>query len=167
MLRTFAEHDVRFSESLDGFWEFATAEDRRGRTSGRESYPRRIAVPSAWETMPGLGSYRGTGWLRTDVSAVDGMALRLVFGGVSHTGTVFVDGRKVGRHYDAYTPWDVLAPGLKEGRHELVVEVDNTFGARSAPHLPNDYHTYGGITRPVEMPFVPALQARHLPGDGR
>jgi beta-glucuronidase len=157
MLRTFAEHDIRLSEPLDGFWDFATEADRQGPRGKRRSFPRRIAVPSAWETMPGLESYRGTGWLRTDVSAVDGMALRLVFGGVSHTGTALLDGRRVGRHYDAFTPWNVVVPGLKEGRHELVMEVDNSFGPHSALHLPNDYHTYGGITRPVEMQFIPPL----------
>lgn len=157
MLRTFAEHDVRFEEPLDGIWEFTTAPDRSDRKRLPDAYARKAHVPSAWETMPGLEGYRGKGWYRTTVTAVEGTALRLVFGGVSHTATVFVDGKRVGSHYDAFTPWDVVLPGLATGPHELVVEVDNTFGEHSALHLPNDYFTYGGITRPVAMQLLPVV----------
>ena len=66
-----------------------------------QTYNRTIQVPSAWETLPGLENYRGTAWLRTDVERSDEKALRLVFGGVSHTATVFVDGKKSGNHCDA------------------------------------------------------------------
>ena len=155
MLRTFAEHDVRFTEPLDGVWDFATAEDRRDRKKLPGRYSRRIHVPSAWETTPGLETYRGRAWYRTGVCAVDGTALRLVFGGVSHTGTAYIDGKRVATHYDAFTPWDVVVTGLATGPHELVLEVDNSFGSHSALHLPNDYYTYGGITRPAEMQLVP------------
>ncbi len=66
--------------------------------------------------LPGLENYRGKGWLRNSVEGVDGKALRLVFGGVSYMGTVFVDGRKKRYHYDAFTPWDVVVPGLGPNR---------------------------------------------------
>jgi beta-glucuronidase len=39
----------------------------------------------------------------------------------------------------------------------VVVKVDNTFGEHSSLHLPNDYYTYGGITRPVELQIIPDL----------
>ena len=157
LIRTFAEHDVRPVESLCGLWDFVTAADRRGtreRTKLPGRYPRSIYVPSAWETIPELVNYRGQGWLRTHFEGGDGQAVRLVFGGVSHTGTVYVDGKRVGRHDDAFTPWEVLVTGLDDGDHELVVEVDNTFGPHATLHIPNDYYTYGGITRPVELQRV-------------
>ncbi len=157
MLRLFDEHRVRATESLDGLWDFVTAPDRRDRGRLPTSYKRTINVPSAWEMLPGLENYRGTGWLRTSVEGVEGKALRVVFGGVSHTGTVFVDGKQKGTHYDAFTPWDVVVPGLGDGTHDVVVEVDNAFGAHSALHRENDYMTYGGITRPVEVQYVPEV----------
>jgi len=156
-LRTFSEHEVRASESLDGLWEFTTAADRRDRGRLPKRYARQILVPSAWEQLPGLQAYRGRAWLRTSVATMRGRALRVVFGGVSHTGTVYVDGRKVGQHHDAFTPWAVVVPGLAPGDHELVVEVDNSFGPQSALHIENDYYTYGGITRPVQMESVPPV----------
>ncbi len=160
MLRTFNQHVVRLSESLDGRWEFVTADDRKAakdRAKLPKEYSRTIQVPSAWEQLPGLENYRGQAWLRTAIPAAEGVALRLVFGGVSHTGDVFVDGKHVGHHYDAFTPFAVVVPGLAEGSHELVVQVDNTFGDHSALHWANDYYTYGGITRPVEIQFVPEV----------
>ncbi|MFW6153640.1 MAG: glycoside hydrolase family 2 protein [Planctomycetota bacterium] len=157
LTRTFAEHVVRPVESLCGLWDFVTADDRRDERKRKKlpgRYTRSILVPSVWETIPDLVNYRGKGWLRTHIAGADGAAARLVFGGVSHTGTVYVDGKRIGGHYDAFTPWDVLATGLDDGEHELVVEVDNSFGPHSTLHIPNDYYTYGGITRPAELQFV-------------
>ncbi len=157
MLRTFDQHGVRASVSLDGLWDFVIADDRRDKRKLPRKYNRLIHVPSTWETIPGLENYRGTGWFRTTINSTEGMGVRLVFGGVSHTATVYVDGKKVGAHYDAYTPWDVVVTGLADGEHELVVEVDNSFGAHSALHKENDYYTYGGITRPAEAQLVDAI----------
>ncbi|MBM4149918.1 MAG: beta-glucuronidase [Lentisphaerae bacterium] len=157
MLRTFSEHEVRIVEALDGLWEFVTAAERKDGGRLPKTYPHRLHVPGCWEMAPGFEAYRGKAWYRRSVTSVEGLALRLVFGGVSHTGEVFVDGKSVGSHYDAYTPWDVVVTGLGTGPHEIVIEVDNSFGAHSALHLPNDYYTYGGLTRPVEVQLVPEL----------
>lgn len=159
MLRIFDEHEVRPVESLDGLWDFVVAEQHAPNAEKLpERYPETIQVPSVWERIPGLENYRGQAWFRTHFEGPsDGRALRLVFGGVSHTGTVYVDGEKVGRHYDAYTPWEVIVPDLDGGVHEMVVHVDNTFGEHSALHCESDYYTYGGITRPVELQTVPPL----------
>jgi beta-glucuronidase len=157
MLRTFETHALRETRPLDGWWDFAPAPEA-GRVRGLPAaYPRRIRVPCAWESLPGLETYRGRAWFRRTVETDGERALRLEFGGVSHTATVRLDGRIVGRHHDAFTPWSVVVPRPAAGAHELVVEVDNGFGAASALHLPNDYYTYGGITRPVECAAVPAV----------
>ncbi len=159
MLRTFEEHQIRPVQSLDGLWDFVVADERDDDAATLpERYPETIQVPSVWETIPGLENYRGQGWFRTHFEGPSGgRGLRLVFGGVSHTGTVYVDGEKVGRHYDAYTPWEIVLPDLDPGEHEMVVHVDNTFGDHSALHCESDYYTYGGISRPVELQTVPPL----------
>ncbi len=162
MLRNFCQHDIRPVESLCGRWEFVTADDRNDKGKLPKRYTRSIHVPSAWEQLPGLENYRGKAWLRTTVPAAEGWALRLVFGGVSHTADVFIDGKHVGHHYDAFTPFDVVVPRLSEGDHELVVQVDNSFGEHSALHIDNDYYTYGGITRPAEVQLVPPVYIDRL-----
>lgn len=45
-------------------------------------------------------------------------------------------------------------PGAAAGRHTLRVRVDNRFDEDSALHIPNDYFSYNGINRPVQMDFV-------------
>ncbi|HSV27889.1 MAG TPA: glycoside hydrolase family 2 TIM barrel-domain containing protein [Sedimentisphaerales bacterium] len=157
MLRMFAEHRVRPAASLPAAWDFIVEKDLAAKGRLPQRYNRTIVVPSCWEQIPGLETYRGIGWFRTNFCAPEAKAVRLVFGGVSHTATVYVDGRKVGWHYDAYTPWDVVLPNLKAGQHELVLKVDNTFSDDSALHRDSDYYTYGGITRPAEIQYVPHL----------
>ncbi len=168
MLRTFDEHGVRSVRSLDGLWDFVIESERRDKAGrGRNKaalpkrYNRRIGVPGAWETMPGLEDYRGVGWLRRSFDA-DGRPVRLVFGGVSHTADVYVDGEHVAHHYDAFTPFQCIVTGLAEGEHQLVVRVDNTFGEHSALHKENDYYTYGGITRPVEIQMLDEVYVAKL-----
>lgn len=157
MLRTFTEHHVRPVQSLDGRWDFVIEPERKDRATLPKKYRRGIYVPSAWETIPGLENYRGRGWLRRTFHAPKAHALRLAFGGVSHTGIVYIDGKRIANHYDGYVPWDVVVTGLAEGEHELVVEVENTFGKHSALHTVADHWTSGGITRPVELQAVPAV----------
>ncbi len=156
-MRTFDEHELRCDMELGGFWEFVIEPERRDRGRLPGEYNRMIHVPSAWESMPGLENYRGRAWMRTSIPGSAELATRLVFGGVSHTGTVYVNGREIGSHYDAFTPWSVNAGVLGPGSHELVVEVDNSFGPHSALHIENDYYTYGGITRPVRVQLVPEV----------
>lgn len=155
MLRLFPEHQIRPAQSLDGAWDFVTALERRERARLPKTYPRTVQTPAAWETLPGLETYRGRAWFRTSFTLEQPTHARLVFGGVSHTATVFVDGRARGGHYDAFTPFEIVAPRLSAGRHELVVAVDNSFGPHSALHIENDYYSYGGLTRPIVLEQLP------------
>jgi len=157
MRRTFDEHDIRRCAGLDGRWGFVTAEQREDRAALPRSFVDSIQVPSAWEQKPGLENYRGKAWYRTTVDGSAGKALRLIFGGVSHTADVYVDGKKVAHHYDAFTPFDAVVPCKDEGEREVVVAVDNSFGEHSALHIENDYYTYGGLTRPVVAEWVPPV----------
>ncbi len=157
MLRTFNEHFVRAEISLDGWWDFVTAPERADRARLPKRYSRTIHCPRAWETIPGLEAYRGKAWFRRTIELDSEQALRLVFAGVSHTATIFFDGKEVGFHYDAFSPFEIILDRVKAGAHELVVEVDNSFGEHSALHIENDYYTYGGITRPAVMQLLPAV----------
>ncbi len=140
MNRIFSEHERRTVTSLDGLWALTV--------DGTE-YP--LLVPGVWESIPALRTYRGTATFTRQVTIPQAGAYLLRFGGVSHTATVFWDEVQVGWHYNAYTAFEVLLPQAEAGQHTLRVEVDNRFGPESLLHVPNDYYTYGGITRPVEL----------------
>ena len=69
---------------------------------------------------------------------------------------MILNGRRVGRNVDPYTPFTVQARGLRPGRrNELVVIVDG----RKNPRLPEAWWNWNGIVRPVSL--VPAGPA-HL-----
>lgn len=139
MHRLFETHNIRKYKDLSGLWDFETCDGR---------FCDKLAVPSCWEVVPKLAAYKGVGVYRKNVKF--GGKARLVFKGVSHTARVFCDGKQVGEHYNAYTPFCVDLE-CEYGDHELRVEVDNAYSASSALHVENDYYTYGGIIRPVLM----------------
>lgn len=142
MIRTFCTHEIRKVRELSGsLWDFSPC---TGDLAGRKY---RTAVPCCWESMPDFSSYRGVGVFSREIETEG--AFRLVFKGVSHTARVCLDGREIGSHYNAYTPFSVAVTDVVAGRHLLEVYADNTFGEASALHIPNDYMSYGGISRGV------------------
>ena len=76
------------------------------------------------------------------------------FESVRRTATVFLNGRRLGRNTDPYTPFAFEASGLRPGRtNDLLVVVDS----RKDPRLPEGWWNWGGIVRPVRL--VPAGRA--------
>lgn len=62
--------------------------------------------------------------------------------------TVTLNGRRIGRNVDPYTPFELEAKGLRPGTmNELLVTVDS----RKDPRLPEAWWNWGGITRPVTL----------------
>lgn len=144
MLRTFLTHKIRKQTELsERLWNFSPREgDRAGQVI-------KVTVPSCWETYPGFENYRAEAEYTTEFEAEGNV--RLEFKGVSHMAWVYVDGREVAKHYNAYTPFDVVVKDLKPGIHILKVVVDNSFKEDYALNRPNDYMSYGGISRGVAL----------------
>lgn len=141
MIRLFDQHKVRSQKELEGIWRFV-------REDGKE-YD--LPVPGVWEQHPDLMNYRGKGTFYKKVYVPQMAHLRLEFKGVSHTADVYFDEEFVVHHYNAFTPFSGIVKDVQPGEHVIKVCVDNTFGEHSALHTPNDYYTYGGITRPVAL----------------
>ena len=151
-MRCFERHQVREVKTLDGVWDFY---DNKG-----EKYS--LPSPGCWESHPALSNYRGSGTYLKKISVPEGKNIRFVFKGVSHTADVYFGGKKIMHHYNAYTPFEGIVPSVKSGEYELKVQVDNTFSEKSALHIPNDYYTYGGITRPAAYEFVPDVYIKNI-----
>ena len=144
MVRTFETHKIRECTELTGkYWDF---EALTGELKGER---RKVFTPASWETLPGFGNYRGEALFTTTFTG--GGNLRIECKGVSHTATLYVDGEEKAGHYNAYTPFEVVLTGISEGEHRLTVKADNRFSEASALHIPNDYMSYGGVTRPVVL----------------
>lgn len=88
--------------------------------------------------------------------------VRLVCKGISHTAEIYLDGRLLGKHYNAYTPFSLLARQIPSGEHELKIIVDNRFSENSALHIPNDYMTYGGINRGIVLEHLKKAYIEYL-----
>lgn len=147
MVRTFAAHEIRRQKELSGkLWEFFPLE---GEYKGRHYS---VPVPGCWETYPGFENYRGTASYETSFEAEGN--IRLEFKGVSHNGDVYVDGIKVASHYNAYTPFGVTIRDIQPGIHWLKVVVDNSFKPEYGLNRPNDYMSYGGISRGVLLETI-------------
>lgn len=142
--RLFQNHMVRREVPLDPIWDFHILS-----SSGKKQEEYKMLVPSCWESNPKLASYKGKAVYSKRVTF--GGNARLVFKGVSHTAYVYLDKKQVGYHYNAYTEFDILLQDISHGEHLLEVIVDNSFHEESALHVSNDYHSYGGITRPIVM----------------
>lgn len=155
MIRTFKTHYVRKQMELtESLWEF---EPCAGNYAGQK-FP--VAVPGCWENHPLFADYRGEGIYRKTFQAQGNV--RIECKGVSHTATVYLDGQEVGHHYNAYTPFSVVVNDLEPGRHMLEIKADNRFHKDSALHVPNDYMSYGGISRGVVVEELSDLYLEYV-----
>lgn len=153
MIRLFEQHYIRNARELDGMWNFHM-----------EGFDKdyRLPVPGCWEQHPDFPKHRGTGTYTKKIYIRKSGAVRLEFKGVSHTADVFFDGIQIAHHYNAFTPFSSIIKNVSKGEHEIKVIVDNTFGEHSALHIPNDYYTYGGITRPVALECISDIYIKKL-----
>lgn len=152
MIRLFEQHRVREQRELDGMWSYM-------REDGRQYT---IPVPGCLEQHPDLIAYRGKGNYYKKVFVRRKGNIRLEFKGVSHTADVYFDGNLLVHHYNAFTGFDGIVADVEPGEHEIRVWVDNSFSEASALHVPNDYYTYGGITRPVSMELLADVYIRKM-----
>lgn len=153
MIRLFDQHQIRKVKELDGMWDFYLETENKRLT---------LPVPGCWEQHPALVNYRGQGTYVKKIYLQEESYLKLEFKGVSHTANVYFDGVQVAHHYNAYTPFRAMIPRVKAGEHEIRVLVDNSFGEHSALHLPNDYYTYGGITRTVSLEIISSVYIKNI-----
>lgn len=153
MIRLFDTHRVRKIQELDGMWNLKMV-----------GYDKiyQMPVPSCWEQHPDFLQYRGKGTYTKKIYIGQEENIRLEFKGVSHTADVYFDNEKIAHHYNAFTPFSAIVKKVSEGEHEIRVDVDNTFGEHSALHIPNDYYTYGGITRPVALETISDVYIKYV-----
>lgn len=144
MIRTFRQHTVRPQQELTGkLWNLTPLQGERA----GDTFP--VPTSSCWETYPGFGLYRGEGRYETRFAGSGN--LRIECKGVSHTATVWLDGEQIAAHYNAYTAFHAVVKDVPAGGHTLAIVADNRFSEQSALHVPNDYMSYGGISRPVVL----------------
>jgi hypothetical protein len=147
--------------ALDGTWwtraDPAAAGERRGwARGGFEGAPVRLPhVPNAQRVTgaAGVAAHEGSvSWYRTTlrVPATGRYALR--FESVNHEATVWLDGRRVGRHVGEYLPFEVRRRLEAARAHTLVVRADFRSPDRmKATGWHRTWFNFGGVNREVTL----------------
>ena len=118
---------------------------------------------------PELPHYEGAGWYRLRVEAANpfpnGRTL-LHFEGAGQKSEIFVGLEKVDSHVGGYDEFvvDVTVAAAKSqkdaknnGRVPIAVRCDNSRDLEEIPSSLNDFYRYGGLYRPVNLVYLPAL----------
>ncbi|HEX2053014.1 MAG TPA: glycoside hydrolase family 2 TIM barrel-domain containing protein [Actinomycetota bacterium] len=152
--------------SLDGTWEFFPGEHTID--SLQTETANRIKVPGLWESQGHL-ELDGPAWYRTRFQLDDVSGhWTLRFGAVMDIADVYLNGKHLGSHDLAFTPFEFDAgPALQTGTNELLVRVfdpsidDPVHNASPHgkqgwanwvfPSRPSLYMTYGGIWQSVTL----------------
>lgn len=187
--------------SLDGHWNVIVdpyemgyvgiLEQRNDRGFFRDHTPRHpgdrveydfdasptLVVPGDWNTQDErLHYYEGTVWYRRKITVtaeqVASCRVFLHIGAANHTSRVFLDGEELSAHAGGFGPYAVELSGrLSPGEHSLVIQVDNRRERDRIPAMRSDWWNFGGLTRSVDLVFVPETFLRHawltMAPDGR
>jgi beta-glucuronidase len=169
----------RKTESLNGIWNFAADlydtcrrqhwfRQERLDTTGRElpldfdwESLEQITVPSSWNLQkPELYYFEGFGvYTRTFryFPESNGERLLLRFEGAAYRTTVILNGKIIGTHDGASTPFNADITDIVKQDNRIVVTVD---ARRSPVRLPmenTDWFNYGGIYRDIYLVRLPSV----------
>ena len=155
MPRCFQEYDQRCVKDLNGIWDFVYLGDIDPDSIDIKTlnFDDRMTVPGCFDATPAYAGLRGLAAYRRWIRFGDCSTHRLIFKGVNHWCSVFLDGVLIGHHAGGFTGfhYDLLDPG--PGIQELIVLVDNRIDYDRCPlHMDYfDWYHFGGITRDVEI----------------
>jgi beta-glucuronidase len=169
----------RETESLNGKWNFAADlydtcrrahwyKSKRFDTDGREiplDYDwegwDRIKVPASWNLeKPELLYFEGSGvYTRTFryITKYEGEQLILRFEGAAYRTTVFLNGKIIGTHDGASTPFNADISDVVKSENRIVVVADARRSHTRIPMENTDWFNYGGIYRDVCLVRLPPV----------
>jgi len=171
--------DGRERESLNGKWNFAAdlydtcrrahwyKEERFNEAGAQMPLDHdwegwdRIAVPSSWNMVlrelhyfEGFGVYTRTfRYLKREKDE----RLLLCFEGVSYRATVFLNGKIIGTHDGASTPFSADISGAVQTENRIIVVADARRSPLRVPMENTDWFNYGGIYRDVYLVRLPRV----------
>lgn len=117
-------------------------------------------LPGSWiGHAPEMRYYQGLVWYQRtfDYAPVGpGKRVYLRFGSADYAASVFLNGKPVGKHVGAFTPFAFDVTGLlRPGSNQITVGVDSARTDSDVPPPVTDWETYGGITRSIRLVTVP------------
>lgn len=159
--RLFCTTELRRQINLSGWWDFVPDPEDIGESRAYfRRFPQpetRLWVPGTWNAQARYWQYVGPAWYRRSFDLPRRGNLRLRFGGVFYYSKVWLDGQYLGKHEGGYLPFTFLAPNARQGRHTIIVRVDNRLNDSTLPKRGVDWFPYGGMDRPVYGELVPEV----------
>jgi beta-galactosidase len=164
---------------LGGVWEVWRPPNQGEAPTGWDA----VAMPHCWNALdavdPDQGYYQGPGWYRlhvVDQNPFAGGRTLLSFHGAGQKTEVYLFEEKIAQHVGGYDEFVVditdaaaryvAARGAKSGL-PLAVRCDNSRDMEMIPSNESDFCLYGGLYRPVDLVFVPAISLERVHVDGR
>ena len=153
---------------LDGTWYRRSDPRDRGIRAGYHSARsvsgwRQVTIPDAANASDeSARSYLGgVHWYRKDFEPPAGPVTNWVlrFESVNYRATIWLNGRRLGRHTGGYLPFEIEARGVRRGTNRLVVRVDSRrteqaippLGVRDGGKYVGGWWNYAGILREVYL----------------
>jgi beta-glucuronidase len=115
-----------------------------------------ILVPRDWNSQKEkLFYYEGSVWYYKAFDyavPTNGNRQFIYFGAANYEADVYLNGKKLGKHFGGFTPFNYEITGkLKPKGNFVIVKVDNTRGLEKVPTINTDWWNYGGLTRDVKI----------------
>jgi len=159
---------------LGGVWEAW----RGAAAASDDTSWEKVTIPHCFNALdatdPDRGYYEGPGWYRTAIAVnnryPNGRTL-LNFQGTGQRSEVFIGLEKAGEHlggYDYFTVdiTDAAARAVKrpeaQGKVQIAVMCDNSRDLETIPSDQSDFTRYGGLFRPVDLEYVPAISLERV-----
>lgn len=127
---------------------------------------RTLSVPSSWSMQePSWLFFEGGAWYTRDIKHEANAQLPktvLRIGAANYQTRIFINGKFVGTHKGASTPFCVdISHFLNEGHNRLQIQVDNRRSLQRVPMRHFDWFNHGGIYRDIELIRLPAHYLKH------
>lgn len=148
------EPGTRSFVPLDNFWKFTRVPE--------DGNPARVvSLPIEWETHEGV-DFNGVGRYKMTLPALTLQPAKRFFvecEGVATEAKVYWNGRQIGSHLGAWTPFRCEATAAfrataEKSEHVLEIVVDEKVGHNTQGFLPVFLPHFGGIWRPVRLVVV-------------
>lgn len=185
-LATKAQQSIRITNQweflksdLGGPWEAV----RPAAEGSPESVPlwQKVTLPHCFNDRdavdPDVNYYQGPGWYRTQLDIKNPYSngrTFLHFLGAGQKTNVYVYTQKVGSHTGGYDEWSVditdavenflKSPEAKrfKGKVPVAIRCDNSRDLEMIPSSMSDFNVYGGVYRPLEIVYTPALSFKEV-----
>lgn len=153
--------DERNENDKEAYWNTDQPENKTDRKEHGYIDNYSLNVPGDWNSQDAkFLYYEGTVWYKKSFDVQlpkEDEKVFLYFGAVNYQADVYLNGKKLGMHRGGFTPFNFEIPAgvLKQQNNFLVVKVDNKRYKDEIPTLNTDWWNYGGITRDVNLVFIP------------